>query len=1050
MRYRIWHCPVLIFIPFLGIWNFALAQDVQVSGLVTDGTTGEALIGVNVLLQGSNVGTTTDVDGTYTITIVEGSTLVFSYVGFEPKEVIVPGGTETSIDVVLMPEATGLEEVVVIGYGTAKKRDLTGSVASVSSEDLQSMAAISADQALQGRAAGVFVQQNSGEPGSGTTVRIRGTGSISAGNEPLYVIDGIPILTSAEDLTTSAAKGNIQNPLSTINPNDIASIEVLKDASAAAIYGARAANGVILITTKRGEAGRSRIELSTYAGRQEVRNPYVLLNGSQYAQFINEASYYAGNGRVYTSPSSFGEGTDWQDEIFRTAPMANYELSFTGGSQKFQYAVSGGYYDQDGVILGSNFQRYNLRANIDGQISSKFKISNSLMFSHSESDRVATDDNAAFDGGTITGALGFSPLVPARRPNGDLVQKNFVVDDNGELIDGTQMDDQGNLITERTINTLANPLLKLLQSPSSNKLSRVINNLSAIYELTDHLNLKISLGVDFASSRGDQFTPRASRSGGESFANSGSTTSTTLLNENTVNYERTIGKHKINGVIGISAQQARNSSLSISAIDIQNDQLGFYNYAIARGAGLGTNFSEFTFLSGLGRLSYSLADRYLFTATGRADGSSKFGANNKWGFFPSASLGWVISEESFMKDVGLIDFLKIRLSYGVIGNESIGPYLSQALLVPVDLAFNDILTLGFEPFIFPNSDLRWESTEQLNLGLDFSSTGGRVSGTVEYYLKNTFDLLLSTDVPFYSGFANVFSNVGDLKNEGFEFSFTSHNIRGVLGWKTDLNFGWNKNTITNLAGRDNIPNNASLFGIQSWALLQEGQPVGRFYGLQTDGIFQIGEDPETVPHFSGAPPLQPGDRKFKDLNGDGIINGDDRSFIGSAQPDFNFGFNNTFTYKGLSINAFFQGVYGNQLVNFNKFLVERQNGTSNISLEYFANRWTPQNPNNRYPRVNADPGLSRSFISTAEVEDGSYLRLKTITLAYQLPRKSLEQFSMTNLRIYFTAKNLWTLTDYSGYDPEVSHFGQSATNMGADLGGYPSTRSFLIGLNIGF
>ncbi len=1041
------YLPCLIFF-FLSTGPILIAQERSISGTVKDQTTGEALIGVNVLVVGSNAGTTTDIDGTYQLVVDATAVLQFSYIGYDPIEITVEN--QGQIHVLMVPTATGLEEVVVIGYGTAKKRDLTGSVASVSSEAIESAAAVSADQALQGRAAGVFVQQNSGEPGSGTTVRIRGTGSISAGNEPLYVIDGIPILTSAEDITSSAAKGNAQNPLSTINPNDIASIEVLKDASAAAIYGARAANGVILITTKRGAAGESKIDFSTYQGWQKVRNPYQLLNGSQFAQFLNEASYYAGNGRVYSDPASFATGTNWQNEIFRTAAMSNYELSFTGGDENFQYALSGGYYDQDGVIIASNFKRYNLRANLDGQISRRFKVSNSLMFSLSHSDRVATDDNAAFDGGTITAALGFSPLVPVRNRSGALVQKNFAVDDRGEPIDGTQTDADGNNINEQTLSTFANPLLKLLQSPSSTKLSRIINNLSAIYDLTDHLNLKVSLGVDFAANRGDQFTPRASRSGGESFANSGAVTSTTLLNENTLNYQQTIGKHKISAVAGVSAQQAKTSALSVSVIDIQNDQLGFNNYRIARGASLGTNFSDFTFLSGLARVSYSYSDKYLFTATGRADGSSKFGANRKWGFFPSASLGWVISEEGFMENLGAIEFLKLRLSYGVIGNESIGPYLSQALLVPVDLAFNDVLTIGFEPFIFPNSDLRWESTEQFNFGADFSFLNGRISATADYYLKNTFDLLLSTDVPFYAGFSSVFSNVGDLKNEGFEFSLTSHTFAGAFKWDTDVNIGWNKNTITNLAGRDNIPNNAGLFGIQSWALLQEGQSVGRFYGLVTNGIFQIGEDSEITPNFAGAPTLEPGDRKFVDQNNDGVINGDDRVFIGSAQPDFTFGFNNTLSYRGFSLNAFFQGVSGNQIVNFNKFLVERQNGTSNVTLEYFANRWTPQNQNNRYPKVNADPGFSRNFLSDAEVENGSYLRLKTITLGYQLNKSIVDKFRISSCRIYLTGKNLWTLTDYSGFDPEVSHFGQSATNMGADLGGYPSTRSYLIGLNIGF
>ncbi len=1019
----------------------------MVQGVVTDAETGEPLIGANVVIEASGEGTTTDLDGSYQLQVSADAVLTFSYIGYVQQSIEVV--TRAQLDVSLAAQITGLEEVVVIGYGTAKKRDLTGAVTSVGAESIESLAPVSADQALQGRAAGVFVQQNSGEPGSGTTIRIRGTSSISAGNEPLYVIDGIPILTTAENISSGAAKGTVQNPMSTINPNDIASIEVLKDASAAAIYGARAANGVILITTKRGEAGQSSIDFSFYQGWQKVRNPYLLLNGQQYAQFRNEASFYAGEGRIYSNPEAFSEGTDWQDEIFRQAPMSNYELSFKGGSKKLQYAVSGGFYTQDGIIVGSDFKRYNFRANLDGKITDRIKVSNSLMFSYTDSERVTTDDNAAFDGGTITSALAFSPLVPVRNASGDLVQKNFEVTDEGLLRDGVSIDKQGEVIAEKVNNTFANPLLKLLASPSVSKTGRVINNLSTIYTINDHFNVQVNLGVDFVFSRGDQFTPRSSRSGGESFANSGAVSSTTILNENTLNYAQTFQKHRLSGVVGATAQRSKISSLSLQAIDIGNDQLGFYNYAITRGASLGTDFTEFTFLSGLARINYSYADRYLFTITGRADGSSKFGQNNKWGFFPSASVGWVLSEESFIRDLELVDFLKIRLGYGIIGNESIGSYLSQATLIPVDLAFNDILTIGFEPFVFPNSDLRWESTEQFNIGADLSTSGGRISFTADYYVKNTFDLLLSTDVPFYAGFSSVFSNVGDLENKGFEFSVSSHNLTGNFSWDTEVNFAWNKNTITNLADRDEIPNSAGLFGVASWAILKEGQAVGRFFGLVTDGIFQIGDDPESVPTFAGSRPLEPGDRRFKDLDGDGLISANDRTFIGEAQPDFNFGMNNTFSYKGFDLGVFVQGVYGNELVNFNKFLTERENGTSNITLNFFANRWTPQNPSNKYPKVNADPGLTRRFISDAEVEDGSYLRLKTVTLGYRFSSTWLQKIGIQSARIYFTGKNLYTWTTYSGFDPEVSHFGQDATNMGADLGGYPSTRTYLMGINVG-
>jgi len=1042
--------PRILFILFFTILCAEVfSQNITVSGKILADDTQEALVGARIAVKGGNTGTLSDEQGAFRLEVATDAVLSISFFGYQTQEIPVNG--QSSLEIKMLSSSFGVDEVVVIGYGTSKKRDLTGSISSIKEADIKAVPIVSADQALQGRAAGVFVQQNSGEPGAGTTIRIRGTSSISASNEPLYVIDGIPILTQSGDLTTGAAKGPQLNPLSTINPNDIASIEVLKDASAAAIYGARAANGVVLITTKRGVAGQATIDFSMYQGWQQVRSQYELLNGSQFAHFVNEASFYAGNGRVYDDPNVFGEGTDWQDEIFQIAPISNYELSFTGGSEKVQYAVSGAFFDQDGIIVGSEFNRYNFRANVDAEVNKRIKISNSLMVSHTRSEKVQTDDNAAFDGGTITSVFGFSPQVPTRDANGNYTTKNYLVDNNGQLIDGSQVDAQGQSIQERTLNTLTNPLLKIAASPSESKISRLINNLTTTVNIREGLDLKISLGVDFTTSRDDQFTPRASRSGGESFATSGSSSSLTLLSETTLNVNQEFGKHRISAVGGFSAQNTRISSLSVQAIEIENDQFGFNNYAASRGASLSSNFPDFAFLSGLARVNYGYNDRYLITLTGRADGSSKFGDQSKWGFFPSASFAWRLTEEEFVKNLNLFESLKLRMSYGVIGNESIGPYLSQALLIPVDLVFNDQLTIGFQPFLFPNSDLRWESTEQTNIGLDATFGQGRLAITADYYKKSTFDLLLTTDVPLYTGFTDVFGNVGDLENEGVEFAFTSYNFVKKFKWNTTFNISFNRNIVTNLAGRDNIPNSgAGLFGIESWALLKEGEAVGKFYGLLTDGIFQIGEDNETTPRFAAQPPLQPGDRKFKDLNADGIISDEDRTFIGNAQSDFNFGLNNTFSYNGFELNVFVQGVSGNDLVNFNKFLLERENATSNVSLEFFANRWTPENPSNEYPRVNGDPALNRSFISDAEVEDGSYLRLKTVSLAYRFSPALLNKLNMSNVRVYITGTNLYTLTNYSGYDPEVSHFGQSATNLGADLGGFPSTKSVLVGVNLGF
>lgn len=1020
---------VLLSLPILG--------QKLVSGKIT-ASDGEGLPGVTIQIEGTMRGTISDIDGNYSVQASQEEVLIFSSIGFTTQKIQV--GNQSQISIALEQDVQELEEFVVIGYGSRAKRDLTGSMVSMNAEELTATPVTSPEMALQGRAAGVTVVQNSGEPGASSSIRIRGTSSITAGNEPLYVIDGIPILSASGDATTGQAKGNQLNPLATINTNDIVSMEVLKDASAAAIYGARGANGVILITTKRGKAGKAKVNFSTYKGVQVVTNQYELLNASQFAFFVNEASFNAGNGRVYTDPTQFGEGTDWQEEVFQSAPIANYDLSVSGGSEKFTYSLSGNYFEQEGVIVGSDFKRYSSRINVDAKINSNFKIQNTLLASHVRSRKVQTDDDAAFDGGAVTAALSYNPMLPLRFASGSFVDRNYRVADDGSII----INDSNN----QPLNTAANPILKNLGSPSSSKLTRIIENLAGTLTIAKDFELRVSGGVDFSTSREDDFTPSATRSGGDAFGLAGSSSSLTLLNENTLKYTKAVGVHDFDAVVGFTAQKTNISNLLAQAIRFDTELLGFHDLSLAEGVELNNGQSEFTFLSFLGRVNYVLKDKYLVTLTARRDGSSKFGANNKWGFFPSASVAWRISDEPIVDALNIFQDFKLRVGYGIVGNESIGPYLSLSPLIPVETSFNEVLVFGFEPFFLPNADLKWESTEQLNIGADISVLEGRVNLTTDYYIKKTSDLLLSTQVPLYTGFGSVLGNVGDLENKGFELSISTNNFVEEFKWNTSLNFSTNKNTILNLADRDSIPNASNLFGKGTWALLVEGQEVGTFYGYVADGIVQIGDNIESTPAFSGES-LQPGDRKYKDINGDGIISADaDRAFIGRAQPRYNFGIDNNFSYKGFDLNVFFQGVIGNDIMNFNKFLTERQNATSNISLEYFANRWTPSNPSNEYPRV-TDRGLNAP-ISSAQVEDGSYLRLKSVTLAYNLPATLLQNLKLSSARVYVTAKNLLTVTGYSGYDPEVSHFGQSPTNAGADLGGFPNSKMYSIGVNLSF
>ena len=501
-------------------------------------------------------------------------------------------------------------------------------------------------------------------------------------------------------------------------------------------------------------------------------------------------------------------------------------------------------------------------------------------------------------------------------------------------------------------------------------------------------------------------------------------------------------------VVGYTAQKSELSRMTTNAIRFDNELLGYYDLSLGQGVSLNNNQSEYTFLSFLGRINYILMDKYLFTITARRDGSSKFGANEKWGFFPSGSFAWRISDEDLIQSLNFFDDFKLRIGYGVVGNESIGPYSSLSPLINNVTSFNESLAFGYEPFFLSNADLKWESTAQLNVGLDISFFDARVNITSDIYSKRTTDLLLTTLVPFYTGFGNVLGNLGDLQNEGFEFSVTSNNFVKKFKWNTSFNFSTNKNTILSLGDRDSIPNSAGPFTNESWAILVEGQEVGVFYGYEFGGIVQLDDDLDAIPKFVGET-LQPGNRYYRDLNNDGIITADkDRTFIGRAQPQFTIGLDNNFSYLGWSLSLFFQGVFGNDIMNFNKFLTERQTPNNNISLEYYANRWSPTNPSNIYPKVTTN--VLNTHVSSAQVESGTYLRLRSISLGYEFPRKILELVKLSSGRIYVTGKNLWTLTNYSGYDPEVSHFGQSATDFGADLGGYPNSKMILLGLNLIF
>ena len=1027
-----------LFILFLSYQPRVFAQNTQskiITGKITS-SLGDPIAGASVQVKGSSVGTSANDKGEFSITVpVARPTLVISNVGYKAKEVSVKN--QSNINIVLEEDKNELSQVVIIGYGSVKKSDLTGSVSSIKANELKAVPVTSFDQAMQGRAAGVQVTQTSGKPGSEASIRIRGTSSINAGNEPLYVIDGLLVSSDGGDMTTGVTLGPRIGALSAINPSDIESIEILKDASATAIYGSRGANGVVLITTKRGKAGKGTVSFDMYYGQQEVAHKLDVLNAAQFANFVNDAKLNAGVTPIYVNPKNLGEGTDWQAQLFRRAPMASYQLSFSGGDEKTKYSISGGYFDQDGIIINSNFKRYTFRANLDRELSGKLTVGTSISYANINSTGVLTN-NGTIVPGVVSAALLFNPVLPVydSTVNGGYTFEN----DRGK--------------------TLGNPIADAKEYNSYTTSSRILGNFYAKYKVTNDLEFKSSFGIDGftqkESSFGPNFLKRTQASMGE--AALGTVQGLTWLNENTLTLNKDWGgKQAVNALLGFTTQQFKNESLFAYAFDFPDSRTGYHNIAAGLKPQKSSNGeSQWSLISYLGRINYSLFDKYLFTATGRIDGSSKFADGKKYGFFPSGAFAWKAIKEDFMQDVKFISDLKFRASYGVIGNQAIPPYQSLALIGPYgEGVFNspngaEVYT-GLEPLSYVNTNLKWESTKQLDLGVDVSFFQNRLAVTADYYQKKTFDLLLSTPIPTTSGFSSTVLNVGNIVNKGFDFDIRSINTQGHFKWNTSLNLSVNRNTITNL----NTETDILLMG---GSLLRKGQPVGTFYGYIFDGIFQTDQEAASSPVLVGQEPgsanpasiAKAGDRKYRDINNDGKIDANDRTLLGSAQPDFTFGFNNSFSYKNIELTVFFQGSEGNKMANFNNLDLLNFTGQNNVLAEAGLNRWTPDNHSNKYPRALSTGSLDVGVFSSAIVEDASYLRLKNITLAYRVPEYIINKVKIKSLRVFAGATNLWTLTNYSGYDPEANTYGQSTTLIGIDAGGYPQARTYTLGVNVGF
>jgi TonB-linked SusC/RagA family outer membrane protein len=1006
-----------------------LAQEQRtITGTVTHISDGEPLPGVSVLEKGTSNGTITDTGGRYSITVDESAThLIFRFVGMKSREMAI--GSLEEINVTMEDDIIGLEEVVAVGYGSVKKSDLTGSVGSVKVDELKKNPVTSLDQSLQGRVAGVQVVQLSAQPGGNTLFRVRGGNSIFAGNEPLYVIDGMQVNTSENFSWLSAPE---VNALSSLNPNDIESIEILKDASATSIYGAKGANGVVLITTKRGKAGDDRITFESYFGMQEISKRIEVMNATDYAILFDEAGLNAAidDGTSYTpaypDPESLGEGTDWQDEIYRTAPVQNYQLSFSGGNPKTQYAISANFYDQEGIIVGSDFRRYSFRTNLDHSIGERLNVGTSFSLNRTNASIVGSSTQAGFFPGVVNTALTFSPALPVRDSTGQYTLKDPTADA-----------------------WLDNPVAVTRDVRSTDQTFKLVGNAYAGFTILEGLDLRVSVGLDQYHNIQDYYNPSYTYSGSfnDGQARYATSDQVLFLNENTLTYSKTIkDRHHLDLLGGFTYQRTNSRTFIEIVTGFPSDRLEYFGITEAEDIpNIYTGFGDQALISYLGRANYNYADRYLATLTYRIDGSSKFGPNNKFGHFPSLALAWRISSESFMDNLPSIYSLKMRASLGTSGNDAIPNYLYIPTMTTTDYYFNNTGTAtGYRQEVVGNDDLRWETTRQLDVGLDLALFQGRISMVTDYYQKYTYDMLYYAEVPYTSGFTNALINVGSMTNRGFEFTLNTVNLTGPLNWNSDFSISFNRSEVTDLNNNADtyISDDTYKLKIGYWSVIRVGEEIGSFYGLISDGIWQLEEEEEAARY--GA---RPGDFKYVDRNGDDQINADDRTIIGHAQPDFFWSLNNTVSFKGLELNIYLQGVHGNDILNSNRFELESGNGLSNASVN-MLDRWTPDNPSNLYARANRSADYLE--MSDRYLEDGSYIRLQVVTLGYQVPSSILQKVKLKGAKIYISGKNLLTFTNYTGFDPEVGRFGSSNIRQGYDLGGYPAARTYLVGLNLEF
>ncbi|MBE9585423.1 TonB-dependent receptor [Mucilaginibacter sp. JRF] len=1028
----------------------AFAQSKRVTGVVSDNA--GPIPGASVRVKGSTVGTTTTATGTYTLNVPDGAILEVTYVGYTTQEIAV--GDRTTINITLASNSQALQEIVVVGYGTAQRKDLTGSVSSVSADQIAKVPVTQLDQALQGRSAGVQVTNNDGAPGAGVSVQIRGVGSLGS-NDPLYVVDGYPIT------------GGLNN----INPSDIASMDILKDASATAIYGVRAANGVVIITTKRGRKDGVQVTLDLNGSIQAEPKKYNILNAEQWATLANETPI--DKLPEWSNPSAL-TNVNWQDAVYRTGSRQNYNLAIRGGSEKVQTAFSAGYYDQKGIVLGSFFKRINLGLNIDYNVNKWLKANASAKYSR---------QNSANPFGTGS-LLQLASLIPTIGANSATKE---ATDGNGNY----GFYNPVNIYTK----SWNNPVYFIETLDTKNQTNYFLSTTSLEATIVEGLKVKTNLGINTSDFSGYYFTPAdlrtlvqygvASNNNLSTYSQSANNTYEWLW-ENTISYNKVFGKHTLDLLAGVSEQKNNFRTIGGSGNDLPSNSirdLSQVRNLIAFG-----NQTVYTLASQFGRLSYKYDDKYLLTATVRRDGSSRFYKGNQYGVFPSASFAWRAKQEDFLKDVNFLSDLKFRVGYGEVGSQANIPlfqYLARyssggpaTAGTNVGYPFGGTYQTGLAYLNLDNQNLTWETSRQTNIGVDLAILNNDLTFTVDWYRKDSKDFLLRVPIASQSGVTTQAQNAGSIRNQGFEFAL---NYRKKVSQDFNYGLGLNLTTVNNkLLSINNsinslmnlvVLNSASANGWNQFSRTYIGQPVGEFYGYESLGIFQTQAEIDALNanapdgHYQGtaAQPTVPGDRKFRDINGDGQITADDRTSLGSPIPKFYGGFNLDLNYKAFDFNAFFYGSYGNKIFNYSARNLESFQaagfvGVQNVSQEYYENRWTPTNPSNRYARVNYNDDISANNVpSSVYVENGSYLRLRNVTLGYTLPSDVAKKLALSKLRLSFSAQNLFTITKYSGLDPEIGQpTGNDAndatataagpTAAGIDVGTYPLSRFYTLGI----